>query len=429
MKLMENIMQRFIFKSMRFMVAVLMLAMLLGSCGSSAKPEADQAQANPQATQIAANSETAPATLPPTPEPTPVPTPEPTPQTAILTSAGDCVLHETFQKSAYQPEEKIYDFYDIFSDLKSYLEPSDLSIISFESAATNDRNNYTGYPMFNCPPEIFNSFFDVGFDIVNNSNNHQLDRKVKGMLETRENIRSRGLEVLGAYDGEEPRYIIRDLNGIKVAVMAYTYSCNMNEAALSEEQQYRHLALFDRERMEKEIREMEATADVSVICMHWGVEYTQKPNNEQKKLAQDMISWGADVILGSHPHVVQPTEMIEFEGESKYVIYGMGNFVSNQRRGASGYPTTHKELAEDSMLVQVKFIKDPATEKTTIAHVDHIPTWLWRYPESGGYRFKVIPVPETGFYKNGEFPEDALKEAYDSYERTMSLVQDFIKSP
>ena len=180
----------------------------------------------------------------PSPEPTPEPTPEP-PKTAVLMSAGDCVLHKLFQDSAYIPGEDRYDFYSIFSPIEEYLAESDVSIISFESAATNKRNDYTGYPLFNCPPEIFDTFKAVGFDIVNNSNNHQLDRKLSGMFETRDNIKSRGLDVLGVYDGEEPRYLIKEVNGIKIGIMAYTYSCNMNELALSEEQRYRHLALID----------------------------------------------------------------------------------------------------------------------------------------------------------------------------------------
>lgn len=358
--------------------------------------------------------------------PTPESTPEPEPVTATIVSAGDCVLHKLFQESALIGDDK-YDFYPIFEAIKPYTEPASYSLISFESASTNKRNDYTGYPLFNCPPEIFDAFKKVGLDMVNNSNNHQLDRKLSGMYETRDNIQKAGLEVAGIYDGEEPRYLIKDLNGIKVAIMAYTYSCNMNELALTEEQRYNHLSLIDEERMKKEITEMEEKADVTVIAMHWGVEYTQNPNDSQKRLARDMISWGADVILGSHPHVVQPSEIISHEGEDKYVIYSMGNFVSNQRRGASGYPKTHKELCEDSMLVHIEFLKDPKTGKTVIQKVDHIPTWLWRYSENNRYKFKVIPVPELDYYKNGEYPEEALYEAYESYKRTMSLVTDYVR--
>jgi poly-gamma-glutamate synthesis protein (capsule biosynthesis protein) len=363
-----------------------------------------------------------------TPSPTPEPTPEPAPLKAVLVSAGDCVLHEAFQQSALVNGEDRYDFTDIFSAIKPYTEAADYSLISFESAATNKRDDYSGYPTFNCPPEIFDAFKETGFDLVNNSNNHQLDRRLSGMLETRDNIRSRGIEVIGAYDGEEPRYMIKDLNGIKVGIMAYTYSCNMNENALSPEQQKKHLALIDEVRMKKEISEMEQKADVSVVAMHWGTEYTQKPTDYQKKLAHEMISWGADVILGSHPHVVQPSETVELNGETKYIIYSMGNFVSNQRRGASGYPKTHKELSEDSMLVNILFSKDPKTQKTVVEKVDHIPTWLWRYEKDGGFQFRVIPVPSPGFYKNGEYPKEALAEAYESYKRTMSLVTDYPES-
>ncbi len=350
---------------------------------------------------------------------------EPQPLKAVIVSAGDCVLHEVFQKSAKIENEDRYDFNSIFEAIKPYTEPAHYSLISFESAATNKRGDYSGYPLFNCPPEIFDAFKNVGLDLVNNSNNHQLDRKLKGMLETRDNIRSRGLEVLGVYDGEEPRYMIKELNGIKVGLMAYTYSCNMNEDALTAKQREHHLALIDEKRMEQEITEMEGKADATVIAMHWGTEYTQKPTDYQEKLARKMIDWGADVILGSHPHVVQPSELIDLNGDTKYIIYSMGNFVSNQRRGASGYPKTHKELCEDSMLINIEFVKDAGTSKTVINKVTHIPTWLWRYSKDGVYRFQVIPVPLPDYYKNGEYPKEVLAEAYESYKRTMSLVSDY----
>lgn len=364
----------------------------------------------------------------PPPTPTPVPTPEP-PKTATLISAGDCVLHLAFQQSAYIESEDRYDFYDTFSPIEDYLSQADVSIISFESAATKKRNDYSGYPLFNCPPEIFDAFKKVGFDIVNNSNNHQLDRKLAGMLETRDNIRNSGLDVLGDYDGEEPRYIIKEVNGIKIGIMAYTYSCNMNENALTEEERYNHLALIDEERIRKELTELESKVDVTVVSMHWGVEYTQTPTGQQKDLAREMISWGADVILGSHPHVVEPSEMIEYNGEMKYIIYSMGNFVSNQRRGASGYPLTHKELSEDSMLIKLQFEKDPKTGKTIIDDVTHIPTWLWRYNDDGIYKFKIIPVPSKDYYKNSEYSKEVIAEAYASYDRTMGLVKDYKNEP
>ncbi|MCX7773936.1 MAG: CapA family protein, partial [Clostridia bacterium] len=171
--------------------------------------------------------------------------------------------------------------------------------------------------------------------------------------------------------------------------------------------------------------ELEGKDDITVVLIHWGTEYTQKPTDYQKKLAKNMISWGADVILGSHPHVVQPSETVQYNGETKYIIYSMGNFVSNQRRGASGYPTTHKELSEDGMLVKLQFEKDPVTNKTVIKEVDHIPTWLWRTSDKGSFKFKVIPVTAPDCYKKGEYPKEVLAEAYASYNRTMRLVTDY----
>jgi len=358
--------------------------------------------------------------------PTSTPEPMPAPITATLVSAGDCVIHTALQKAAKIEGEDRYDFTHMFEEIKPFIESADYSIVSYEGAATNNRNDYSGYPSFNCPPELFDAFKYAGFDLVNNANNHQLDRRVKGMLETRENIRKRGLDVIGAYDGEEPRYLIKDLNGIKVGFMAYTYGSNGNEALLTSEEIARHLAFFDKKRMEKEIRELEEKADITVVLMHWGNEYWRKPSEQQISLSNDLFEWGADVILGSHPHVVQPTEIRTVNGETKYIIYSMGNFLTNQWHEWFDDPKDQKWLREDSILVTIEFLKDPVTQKTVINKVKHIPTWLSR--EGVGTNniiHRILPIPTRDYYDNSNYPEEIIKKAYESYDRTIEFFTDY----
>lgn len=364
----------------------------------------------------------------PTPTPTPSVTPEPLPApiTATLVSAGDCVIHDDLQKAAKIEGEDRYDFTHMFEEIKPFVESADYSIVSYEGAATNKRDDYAGFPYFNCPPELFDAFKYAGFDLVNNSNNHQLDRRVKGMLETRENIRQRGLDIIGAYDGEEPRYIIRDINGIKIGFMAYTYGSNGNEGLLTSEEIAKHLAFFDRPRMEKEIKELEEKADITVIAMHWGHEYWRKPNEQQISLSNDMFEWGADVILGSHPHVIQPTETRVVNGETKYIIYSMGNFLSNQWHEWFDDPKDKKWLREDSILVTIEFLKDPETQKTVINKVKHIPVWVSR--EGVGTNniiHRILPIPTRDYYDNSKYPEELIQKAYESYDRTINYFTDY----
>lgn len=362
-----------------------------------------------------------------TPTPTPIATPEPvpTPIIATLVSAGDCVIHKDLQKAAKIEGEDRYDFTHMLEDVKPIVENAHYSIISYEGAATNKRDDYAGFPYFNCPPEIFDAFKYTGFDLVNNSNNHQLDRRVKGMLETRENIRNRGLEIVGTYDGEEQRYIIKDLNGIKVGFMAYTYGSNGNEGLLTSQEIAKHLAFFDKPRMEKEIKELEEKADITVVLMHWGNEYWRKPSEHQIGLSNDLFKWGADVILGSHPHVIQPSEIRMIDGEAKYIIYSMGNFLTNQWHEWFDDPKDKKWLREDSILVSLEFLKDPTTQKTVISKVKHIPTWLSREEINGSLVHKIIPIPTRDYYKTGDYSEEILKKAYESYDRSLSYFTDY----
>ncbi|HHU89882.1 MAG TPA: CapA family protein [Clostridiaceae bacterium] len=417
-------------KTKCIIIAILILAVSLMAVGciinQSKTPENNQAGTTPKpAVTESPVSTPVPTSIPITaPSVTPVPTPSPI--TATLVSAGDCVIHNTLQRAAKIDGEDRYDFTHMFEEIKPFVESADYSVVSYEGAATNSRNDYSGFPYFNCPPEIFDAFKYSGFDLVNNANNHQLDRRVKGMLETRDNIRGRGLDVIGAYDGEEQRYIIKDLNGINVGFMAYTYGSNGNEGLLTSEQIAKHLAFFDKARMEKEIKELEEKADITVVLMHWGHEYWRKPNEQQISLSNDLFEWGADVILGSHPHVIQPTEVRTVNGETKYIIYSMGNFLTNQWHEWFDNPKDKKWLREDSILVTIEFLKDPVTQKTVINKVKHIPTWLSR--EGVGTNtviHRILPVPTRDYYDNSHYPEELIKKAYESYDRTIDFFTDY----
>ncbi len=401
------------------LIAVFLIAYLI----SNSVNKYGDGQANTSPTPI--NSPTAIPTQEPTN--TPVPTPEPTPTTitATIVSAGDCVIHDTIRLAGKIDGEDRYDYTHMFEDIRPFVENGDYAIISYEGAATNNRNDYSSYPLFNTPPELFDAFKYSGFNLVNNSNNHQLDRRVSGMLETRENAKNSGLEIIGAYDGEETRYLIKDINGIKVGFMAYTYGCNGNEARLTSDEMYKHIALFDKPRMEKEIKELEEKADVTVIAMHWGHEYWKKPNEQQISLSNEMFEWGADVILGSHPHVIQPSEIRTVNGETKYIVYSMGNFLTNMLHEWFDDPKKEKWLQEDGSIINIEFTKDLVTQKTIISRVTHIPTWLSREEIDGEIVHRILPMPSKDYYKDGDLSEELLKKAYESYDRTISNFTDF----
>lgn len=362
----------------------------------------------------------------PTPIPTAVPTPTPMPVvTASILSAGDVIMHAAVIKSGKMADDT-YDYRYIFDEVRPYIEEADFSIVSYEGVTMETDRNYSGYPNFNAPPAIMSAFSDIGFDMVNQANNHCLDRKLKGLLETRDIIRKENMQVIGTYsDAAEPRSRIQDLNGIRVGFLAYTYSCNMNENTLTEEERNTYLSMISRNKMKTEIEALSPEVDFVVVLMHWGTEYRKEPNNEQKELAQDLFSWGADIILGSHPHVVEASETLEVNGETKYVIYAMGNFLSNQIKGTIDNKNIN-EFTEDGMMISLTLQKDMGTGEASLVSVRHIPTWVHRYREGDINKYAIHPIPsvEDSVFENMDTKlADNLRS---SYSRTKALVQDYI---
>jgi len=363
-------------------------------------------------------------TVTPSPTATPEPTPTPAPVIATILAAGDVVMHDAVIRSGKISDGE-YNYNYIFDRVKPYIEEADYSIVSFEAACVESDKNYTGYPLFNAPPAIISAFSYAGFDMVNNANNHCLDRGLKGLLESREIIKQKNLQVIGTFsDASEPRYNIQDVNGIKIGFLAYTYGCNMNENRLTEEERNIHLSLIDKEKIKKEIETLSPLVDLVVVLMHWGVEYRVEPTGEQKELANMMFEAGADIILGSHPHVVEASEIIETDGGTKYIIYSMGNFLSNQIGDDKSSPRNN-DLTQESVMVSIKVEKDLESNKVRILSVKHIPAWVYRYRENDIYKYSIIPIPSLDDEIFSTADEKLSEKLKNSYERTMKKMQDY----
>ncbi|AGC68377.1 CapA domain protein [Thermoclostridium stercorarium subsp. stercorarium DSM 8532] len=355
---------------------------------------------------------------------TPTPTPTPAPVTATILAAGDVIMHEPVVKSGKNNTVE-YNYNYIFDRIKPFVEEADLSIIDFEGACMETDTNYTGYPLFNAPPAIITAFAYAGFDMVNTANNHCLDRGLNGLFETRDIIKRNNLQVIGTFeDASEPRYTIRDLNGIKVGFLSYTYGCNMNENRLTEEERNIHLSLIDRDKIKNEIESLSSLVDVVVVLMHWGVEYRVEPTAEQTELADMIFSAGADIILGSHPHVIERSEIRETDGKIKYIIYSMGNFLSNQIDD-NNPETKLSELTQENVMVKIKLEKDLMSGQTRIVSVKHIPAWVHRYSENNVYKYSIIPIPSLENEIFNQVDEKLAEKLKSSYIRTMEKMQDF----
>ena len=308
---------------------------------------------------------------------------------ARIMANGDLLYHDIVYISA-KKADGTYDFHENFEYVKPWLKQADLVLGDFEGTVNKD-HYLAGYPLFNAPGEVMDAIKDAGYQVLDLAHNHILDSQIEGVISTADAIEKAGMTPVGVYT-HEPRdkapIVIKEVNGIKVAILAYSYGFNGIEQNISKEDYNRYLSDLDEDKMKAEIERAEKEADITVIMPQMGVEYQIEPTEEQKKLYHKMIDWGADIIFGGHPHVVEPAETVEKDGDKKLIIYSMGNFISNQRIETMQDVETAK-WTERGVLMDVTIKKKSG--KTTIETAKAYPTWVSRTPK-GGYSPEGYPL-------------------------------------
>ena len=308
---------------------------------------------------------------------------------ARIMANGDLLYHDIIYISA-KKADGTYDFHENFEYVKPWLKQADLVIGDFEGTVNKD-HYLAGYPLFNAPGEVMDAIKDAGYQVLDLAHNHILDSQIEGVVSTADAIEKAGMTPIGVYT-HEPRdkapIVIKEVNGIKVALLAYSYGFNGIEQSISQEDYNRYLSDLDEDKMKAEIERAEKEADITIIMPQMGVEYQIEPTEEQKKLYHKMIDWGADIIFGGHPHVVEPAETVEKDGDKKLIIYSMGNFISNQRIETM-QDVENAKWTERGVLMDVTIKKKSG--KTTIETAQAHPSWVSRTPK-GGYSPEGYPL-------------------------------------
>lgn len=292
-------------------------------------------------------------------------------KTARVVANGDILCHDALYYTAKKSDGG-YDFNPFFEYVKPWIEGADLAIGDYEGTIS-DKHPLGGYPLFNAPIEIADTMKDLGYDVVDLAHNHILDTGLYGLKYTNKVFKDRGLDVVGVHVDKkrsEDKILIKEVNGIKIAILAYAYGYNGMEANLTAEEHNNYLADLNEEKMKEEIQRAEKEADVTIVMPQMGVEYRLQPTEEQKVLYRKMIDWGADVIFGGHPHVIEPAETVEKDGDKKFIIYSMGNFISNQRM-----ERMDNKWPERGLLMDVTFERNNG--KTIIKTVKAHPTLVY----------------------------------------------------
>lgn len=346
-------------------------------------------------------------------------------QTARVVANGDILYHDLLYTSAQQ-EDGSYDFLPYFTYVKDWISDADLAIGDFEGTISPDYP-LSGYPLFNAPEETATALQDIGYDVVDLAHNHILDSGLDGAIHTAQTFKDLGITPIGFYEHSraDEGIAIKEVNGIRIAILGYAYGFNGMEATLTEEEYERHLSDLDEEKIKAELAQAEQEADVTIVMPQMGEEYALEPNQDQVDLYHKMIDWGADVIFGGHPHVAQPSETIEKDGEKKFIIYSMGNFISNQ-----SLETLDNIWTERGLLMDVTFEK--TGDKTIVKEVLAHPTMVWSwdkgvYGEEGYlYRDYRVMILED-FIEGGRYRDELDDDMKDRVDTAYGEMNELVK--
>lgn len=259
-----------------------------------------------------------------------------TDNSVTISMVGDVLLHEKVADSG-KMDDGSYNYDHLFANVKEEIEAADISIVNQEVILGGRELGLTGYPSFNGAFEVGDSIVKSGFDMVLHATNHTLDkgsRAVQNCLSFWENTYP-DIAVLGINASEEAQreIYVREENGIKIAFLNYTYGTN--GIPLPSDMPY-CVDLLNEDTLKEDISKAEEIADFTVVLPHWGTEYVLEPDANQKKWAKIMFDSGADLVIGTHPHVIEPVELLEDESHSMLVYYSIGNFINSTAQKGAG---------------------------------------------------------------------------------------------
>ncbi len=248
-------------------------------------------------------------------------------------AVGDNLIHKPIYNQAAARTSGGYDFAYAYENFADRIARPDVAILNQETIISTEHNVST-YPMFNSPVELGEEMLEIGFDVFNIATNHSIDCGEKGLISAINFWKSKEAITCGAYlDFDDYNNIpMHEVNGVKIAYVGFTESTN--GLSLPDDSEVILVKAQDEILLQNRIMKADEVADVVIVSAHWGNEYTHEPTQTQRDLAQKLASWGADVIIGTHPHVIQPMEYItNQDGSQTLVAYSLGNFISAQNRG------------------------------------------------------------------------------------------------
>ena len=355
--------------------------------------------------------------------------------TATIGATGDVLMHGPVIQSGYDRTTNSYDFGYIYEYFNTCVSRVDYAVANLEVTLCGSDNGYRyqGYPTFNCPDAITTALKNAGFDMVLTANNHSYDTGSKGFGRTQQIVEEAGLAHIGTRPTlEDDPYAVVDVNGIKIGMINYTYNTgvkdsgavSLNGIALSvENSQLVNTFSYDRldtfySTISGQIEAMRAEgAEAVVLYIHWGDEYQSKQNAKQDAMSQKLCDMGIDVIVGNHPHVIQPMQLLTSTADPEHktlCLYSTGNSVSNQ---------TNPVNTQDGVFLEFTFAK--YSDGTVLVESTHvIPTFVNRYTENGLTKYQILYMDDTleDWAATLGISEALIEKCQKSYDRTMNTI-------
>jgi poly-gamma-glutamate capsule biosynthesis protein CapA/YwtB (metallophosphatase superfamily) len=310
--------------------------------------------------------------------------------TVRIAAVGDMMCHSPqFQYS--QVSKDSFDFTPVFRYINKYLTDADFTLGNLETVTAGKSKKYSGYPFFNSPDEFISAVKSAGFNLVTTSNNHALDRGELGINRTINQLVKNNLNYTGTFTSQHDRDSIRIFNikGIKTAFLSYSYGTN----GITYPAGKKYLInIISYDLIQKDIiHARQSGADLVIVYYHFGDEYRREPSAFQKTMVNKTIEMGADIILGGHPHVLEPAVYYKTHNAklgTGFTVYSLGNFLSNQR----------KRFTDGGSILYLNITKNINTDSLWISSVEFLPTWIYRGQTDRGREYLILPAKNEQDY-------------------------------
>ncbi len=336
--------------------------------------------------------------------------------TVTFSIVGDVMCHSTQFNYALR-EDSTYDFKPVYREIKKYFDNSDIVVGNLETVIAGNDIEYAGYPVFNTPEDFLKGLKYAGFDIMVTGNNHSYDHQKKGIVNTIDFIRKYGMQNSGTYKSQEARDSVKlfEQSGINFALLSYTYGVNLYR--IPEKNKFL-VNRINPDLIQKDITKAKLQgADLVIVYFHFGKEYARSENSYQRNIVNKTIKFGADIILGAHPHTLQPVEFyktVNANIDTGFVAFSLGNFISNQRW----------RYSDGGAILNFSITKNIKTNKIKLDEVRYLPIWVFKGVTNWGLEYLILPsdIAATNSYPS-YFTEKDKELMLQCYNDTRTLIE------